>query len=192
MPFSRMAAFDYDSDVSWYWRTMSEDLVSLVRRVGPLQFDDISRSFQSVYGKQLNLRGSKLRDCLQDEQKLKGSSLVYNWRTGMLELAKGRGTAVPLGPAREEPLASPHVIDSAESCSTALLAIHTVCEKYETVPSFEKICDERAIAVELEGSGLGSEEGNLSLVKVGRYQQDQCACTRAVYLAFISVADMVM
>lgn len=166
-----MAAFDYGSDIACYWRTMSEDLVDLVRRKGPLKLGDIGRSFQSVYGKPMNLLGSKLRDCLKDERKLKGS-LVYSWRTEMLELAKGRGTAVWPSPAREKPLASPHVIDSADSCFEALISMHTDGAKYDDIfPSLlEEICNERAIAVELEGSGLGTEEGRLSLVKVRRYQ----------------------
>lgn len=151
-----------------YWRTMSEDLVAVVRSQGPTQLCDISRVFQAAHGKNLNLLGLKLRDCLLDEDKLKGS-LVYDWRTGMLELAKGQRTGSAWSPP-EERLVSPHVIDSEEACSVALLAMSPYGEEYGVDPSLERICEGRAIAVELEGSGLGTEEGKLSLVKVGRYQ----------------------
>lgn len=74
----------------------------------------------------------------------------------------------PTMPLPDEPLVSYHLIDSVESCTVALIAISPEYEGGAVSLSLRRICRRRTIAVELDGSGLGTEEGKLSLVKVGQ------------------------
>lgn len=71
-------------------------------------------------------------------------------------------------PLPDEPLVSYHLIDSVQSCTVALIAMSPEYDGGAVSLSLRRICRGLAIAVVLDGTGLGTEEGNLSLVKVGQ------------------------
>lgn len=171
-----------------FWRTLSEDLRAVVRAQGPVPLGEVSALYQAMHGQPFDLDGYKLKDCLREEGKLLGAGLRIDWSAGTLvktRRKKGAGvstaataastTRARLGTALSsatspaisfprEPLASYHLIDSIQSFNLAFTAM-------SPDPEFLclwQICEGRAFAVELEGDGLGTEEGQLSLVKVGR------------------------
>lgn len=89
-----------------------------------------------------------------------------------------RRSATAPSSATEPPVQSPedviltssyHVIDSVQSCMLALIAISPDDDGDAVSLSLARICEGRVVAVQLEGRELGTEEGRLSLAKVGRY-----------------------
>lgn len=171
------------------WRTLLHDLEAVVRTQGPLPLGDVAGIYQAEHGKALKLGGHKLRDCLRERGRLLGA-LHINRRTGMLEMKKKRaaaskaaiakptiktrpGTGTACSPATppttssaDDPLVSYHLIDSVQSCSLALIDMSPEDSGGAVSLSLRRICRGHAIAVELEGSGLGTDEGKISLVKV--------------------------
>lgn len=172
------------------WRALAHELGAVVRAQGPLPLGDVAGVFRAEHGKPMKLGGYKLRDCLREKGHLLGA-LHINWKTGMLEMKRkkrgaaskaataaptitirpGTGTACsaatpPTVPPPDNCLASYHLINGVQSCSQALIAMSPEDEGGAVSLSLRRICRGRAIAVELEGSGLRAEKGQVSLVKV--------------------------
>ena len=143
------------------------ELVDVVRYHGPLPLADVARRYQATYHKNLNLGGRKLRD-LEDEGILEGA-LRINSETHELVLWERWGNSSKASSScLDEPSVSYHLIDSVQSCTQALIDFAPEDSDGDTVSlSLKRICEGRSVAVELEGSGMGSEEAKISLVKVG-------------------------
>eukprot|EP00904_Undaria_pinnatifida_P009091 jgi/Undpi1/5311/HiC_scaffold_2.g00592.m1 len=142
------------------------ELVDVVRYHGPLPLADVARRYQATYHKNLNLGGRKLRD-LEDEGILEGA-LRINSETHELVLWERWGNSSKASSScLDEPSVSYHLIDSVQSCTQALIDFAPEDSDGDTVSlSLKRICEGRSVAVELEGSGMGSEEAKISLVKI--------------------------